>query len=493
MATLGHFKHLALRAVGSEAAVLRAAFKVAESRASVDEFSALLGRTERKLPWKRSWAENAPDRLCYWESEEHRAADGRTPLMSVFQAMPRHALLARLEGQEALSAEEVKRAPRSLTGFSAAELAKGHVAGAGDAARAGLQTWRREAAGVLLAVGGGAMAKAADYAGRTALHYAAVTGDSELVTLLLACGADACAVDALGRTAAHVAAACGPGREVAAEMLLAATAEARAAAQLPDAHGRSVAGILEVQAEARERRRVTGVEILPDACSPDVLFEDYVALNRPVVVKGGAAHLPAMREWSTPERLNDALQGLPLATGMVPYDRATGVGAMPVSALPAAPSGTTGTGLYAFDVQVGLLVPSIHRQADLFPEGVRDQYLSYLRQPQFGVGMPGAGAPLHVHHAALNALFAGKKRWWITSPDAAFWSRQPMASWKDSAALAELRRRDAVHEVLQEAGDLLFVPEGWAHATLLERGEHGAAGFGVGIGQEFIPKTSLFS
>merc|ERR1712176_1446665 len=137
-----------------------------------------------------------------------------------------------------------------------------------------------------------------------------------------------------------------------------------------------------------------------------------------------------------------------------------------------------------------LRLPELHLDATLFNASTRDTHLAYVRQPQLGVGFRNAGAPMHMHHSALNALFAGKKRWWLVPPSASFWSFEPMAGWPSSKLYADLREKGLVFESVQQAGDLMFVPEGWGHATLLEGDNQG---YGVGIGQEFIPNSSIFS
>jgi len=93
---------------------------------------------------------------------------------------------------------------------------------------------------------------------------------------------------------------------------------------------------------------------------------------------------------------------------------------------------------------------------------------------------------MHMHHAALNGLFQGRKRWFLAPPEEAFWIAEPAAAWVAGSHRLQLQQSGKLLEVTQEAGDLIFVPEGWAHSTLCED-------FCVGVGQEFIPHTSLAS
>ena len=83
---------------------------------------------------------------------------------------------------------------------------------------------------------------------------------------------------------------------------------------------------------------------------------------------------------------------------------------------------------------------------------------------QFFLGGPGTGAPFHWHHAAVNALAYGKKRWFLLPKGRAVYSTQtPLAYLEDNSTLAD---GWAPLELVQEAGDLVFVPHAWAHQTL---------------------------
>ena len=88
---------------------------------------------------------------------------------------------------------------------------------------------------------------------------------------------------------------------------------------------------------------------------------------------------------------------------------------------------------------------------------------------EFYFGPPGSGAPWHYHDPAFNALAYGRKRWFVMPPSRAVFSNKPSVEWyrtefeqlePDSGA-----RRDVL-ECTQEAGDILFVPDRWSHATI---------------------------
>ena len=84
---------------------------------------------------------------------------------------------------------------------------------------------------------------------------------------------------------------------------------------------------------------------------------------------------------------------------------------------------------------------------------------------QFFLGPAGSGAPPHYHKHAWNALAYGRKRWFLWPPAAAMYSSMPIRRWLEEV-LPGLPPHLAPLEVTQEAGDVIFVPAGWGHATL---------------------------
>ena len=90
---------------------------------------------------------------------------------------------------------------------------------------------------------------------------------------------------------------------------------------------------------------------------------------------------------------------------------------------------------------------------------------------QFFLGPPGSGAPFHAHRDAFNALIFGRKRWFLLPPDRSLYSTTPVATWLASAAALP----EGALQCVQEAGDVVFVPRGWAHAVLNLRTSVGVA------------------
>ena len=57
-------------------------------------------------------------------------------------------------------------------------------------------------------------------------------------------------------------------------------------------------------------------------------------------------------------------------------------------------------------------------------------------KPQFYLGGPGSGAPLHYHKDAVNIAVSGLKRWYVLPPACAAYSTAPVAMWVAGGAVA---------------------------------------------------------
>ena len=83
----------------------------------------------------------------------------------------------------------------------------------------------------------------------------------------------------------------------------------------------------------------------------------------------------------------------------------------------------------------------------------------------FFVGPTHSGAYFHAHFAAWNAVVYGRKRWLLMPPGAYYGQvhngNTTVIQWIERN-LDKYKPLDCV----QEAGTMLFVPEGWAHATI---------------------------
>lgn len=83
----------------------------------------------------------------------------------------------------------------------------------------------------------------------------------------------------------------------------------------------------------------------------------------------------------------------------------------------------------------------------------------------FFLGSSNSGAPFHIHADALNVITIGKKQWWLYPPTKALYSRKHVALWLKED-LAQMPEEDRPLACVQEAGDIIYVPFDWGHATL---------------------------
>lgn len=99
-------------------------------------------------------------------------------------------------------------------------------------------------------------------------------------------------------------------------------------------------------------------------------------------------------------------------------------------------------------------------------------------KPQFFLGPVGSGSPLHTHKDAVNTLVYGHKVWYLLPPSEAVYSTVPISQWVQMAEAAAVNGTapgpgeppdfpwHALTVAEQKAGEVLWVPAGWAHAVL---------------------------
>ena len=82
---------------------------------------------------------------------------------------------------------------------------------------------------------------------------------------------------------------------------------------------------------------------------------------------------------------------------------------------------------------------------------------------ELALGGAGSGAPVRIGATALHLAIAGRRVWHLASlDDGAVWSELPMGAWLALPAAA----RPRTLRCTQAAGDLLFVPSGFASGAL---------------------------
>ena len=219
-----------------------------------------------------------------------------------------------------------------------------------------------------------------------------------------------------------------------------------------------------------------------------VFVRDYMSLERPALVR--AQHLQGVRRlqarWRSANLLKAPRGEQRVTAASIPYGDAfseQGVAvelAQFVAALAVRPLRAGKQPLYVFES----LHPNCSLAEDarlvehlLFPEG----HIAATSR-QFFLGEAGSGAPFHFHRAAFNVLAHGRKLWWLIPPKDAVYSTTPMLSY-----LAQgFEMPPSTIQFVQEPGDIVLVPDFWAHATVnLETS--------IGVAVEYVWGSSEFS
>eukprot|EP00750_Incisomonas_marina_P003883 INCI13423.1.p1 GENE.INCI13423.1~~INCI13423.1.p1 ORF type:complete len:451 (-),score=62.92 INCI13423.1:1620-2972(-) len=81
------------------------------------------------------------------------------------------------------------------------------------------------------------------------------------------------------------------------------------------------------------------------------------------------------------------------------------------------------------------------------------------------LGSTGAGSNFHTHHLAVNVMIHGAKRWFVYPPAASFFSNLPAFEWVRNV-YPTLDEDAKPVEIMQESGDLVILPGWWTHATV---------------------------
>mmetsp|Transcript_89325 Transcript_89325/g.255025 ORF Transcript_89325/g.255025 Transcript_89325/m.255025 type:complete len:266 (-) Transcript_89325:457-1254(-) len=85
-----------------------------------------------------------------------------------------------------------------------------------------------------------------------------------------------------------------------------------------------------------------------------------------------------------------------------------------------------------------------------------------MQMPQFYLGPAYSGSNSHYHGPAWNGLAHGRKLWYLSPPEDAYYSsKRPYDALRDGEDYMTGSRH-----CLQHAGDVLFVPRLWGHAVL---------------------------
>ena len=93
---------------------------------------------------------------------------------------------------------------------------------------------------------------------------------------------------------------------------------------------------------------------------------------------------------------------------------------------------------------------------------------------------------MHFHNAALNTLVYGRKRWFMLSKYDAYNSRTAALHWfrGSRGGYDTLKKTEQLFECIQQPGDVIYVPESWAHSVINVETS-------VGVAMEYRKKREL--
>ena len=93
-----------------------------------------------------------------------------------------------------------------------------------------------------------------------------------------------------------------------------------------------------------------------------------------------------------------------------------------------------------------------------------------------------SGSTVRFQRSTWNTLLYGQRRWFVYPPDQAFYSKEHVWDWWKET----YRENRTAMECVQHPGDLVFVPDMWAHVAINLRES-------IGLTSEFIYGASEFS
>ena len=234
------------------------------------------------------------------------------------------------------------------------------------------------------------------------------------------------------------------------------------------------------------------VDVVEGMLSPAEFVEGYLKVGRPVLMRGATLSGPTgfkettwqgWRRSMERDRFLKAHGSRSFAVSAIPYGEIFGTRTenMTANAYAAgiesreSAAGGSGGGATA----VPYIFHSVSSAADglmggfnLFPGFLsgseKARQLVDVTTPkavQFFLGAAGSGAPVHFHCDAWNTIAHGSKRWFISPPSEAIFSKKPILQWLEED-YPSLRESKSFWEVEQRAGDVLYVPCEWGHAVL---------------------------
>ena len=245
-------------------------------------------------------------------------------------------------------------------------------------------------------------------------------------------------------------------------------------------------------------------------CSIDVISHDtdvqhflfdYLALQRPVLVRG-AANTPEMKAFLTSfqrNRLEQEHGPLPFAEAPVPYAEVFGYNRTHTT-LKAFLGRMKQQFLHNKEIKTytnislpSLIYSSIKKDSPLLEHFKMPSILNPTQTHistainYFYVGPALSGTPPNFHRSSWNVLAYGQVKWFLLPPPLAMYTRESVFEWWVASEEEEgVGRLSETLECMQYPGDMLFVPDMWGQASVHLRES-------VGLASEFVYGAAEFS
>ena len=329
---------------------------------------------------------------------------------------------------------------------------------------------------------------------RTPAHVAASYGHAEVLQLLKKAGGDFSLKDKYGISPGYVAEIPGPISADDAEKYLGIIQRVPRKIKRvlhPESHGEwpSNGGWGEERMEGWEEDMSCDVDqYFADEISGTEIFEKYIAANSPVLIRGLIDKWPAVDEY-TKEGLLDGYKDMKVHVSSIPYSGkfgGSGETDMDLSEyIEQMVEHRTVGGAHPWYVFRGHPIPKVSEKPnsltrhDICPTPEAMTY-AFQRIPgakssersdlfvnaQWALGGEGTGAPVHFHNTAWNALVYGAKRWIIYPPHDMMMSSKQILDYFETDMQEYIKRGINGRGCTQVAGDVMIIPESWAHGVL---------------------------
>ena len=336
----------------------------------------------------------------------------------------------------------------------------------------------------------------------TSLHIAAMRGSYEIVLPMVQAGLRASEVDYFNRTAMQVACSHRWSAKPMAKALqvnLPRACPVELKYEAPPKHsfqgGWLSSGIQLPHTLTGER---CDFDVIPNSVEVEQFLFDYLALQRPVLIRGGGGG-PDMKTFSAAMLRNKLEQehgALPVRETPLPFAETFGYPALPTTIKTYLDKmrelSSTSKGRNYSDLESPTFIfeplPKGHPLLEKFsiPAILRPNrtHIS-ITDIYLTLGPALSGTPPHFHRSSWHLLVYGHTRWLISPPPLAVYTKTTAWEWWREKE-REGEGEEGYLECVQHPGDILIVPDMWGQASINLRET-------VGITSEFVYGASEFS